>query len=252
MIHRARRILGLVLGFVAACSGPSAYGQGNTFNPYGNSGYADYREFTTPMYSNDPSLPGQARLQSEALFGGRNRANQFESYVNSLDGSNADQFNASRGVPTGLPYYKAYQLYDKENKRAYRPNDTPADRLFQAKAKERDAAYLKALGEKNPQERARLLRRLDQDILDRPLGSISTKTSQGTRTPKAAATPKSAARRAAPATNSATPRASTAAPARTAPSTSAGGTSSTPSTSTNTAPAPVNPSSVPIGAPGRP
>ncbi len=256
MIQQLRSIFGLVVGLIATCSGPAVFGQGNTFNPYGNSGYADYREFTTPMYSNDPSLPGQARLQSGGILS-RNRANQFDSYLNSLDGSNADQFNTTRGVPNGLPYYKAYQLYDKENKRAYRPNDTPADRLFQAKAKERDAAYLKALEEKNPAERARILRRLDQDIIDRPLGSISNKTTQSTPTPKsattrstpkpAASTPKAAARRVAPTPGTA-PRASTTTPVRPTASTPAVGTSAT-TPVPGTAPSAVNPSSVPIVAP---
>jgi len=36
--------------------------QGNTFNPYGNSGYADYREFGNAMYSTTRPFP--ARLSS--------------------------------------------------------------------------------------------------------------------------------------------------------------------------------------------
>ena len=218
--------------------------RGNTFNPYGNSGYADYREFTTPMYSNDPSLPGQARLQSGGIQS-RNRANQFESYVNSLDGSNADQFNANRGVSTGLPYYRAYGLYDKENKRAYRPNDTAADRLFQARLNERNAAYAKALEEKDPRKRDLLLQRLDQDTVNRPLGSITNQSAAKARTPKAStarSATDSANRRVAP--SSATPR-----PAAAAPAGAATSATTPPASTSNAPPTAVNPSNVPITAP---
>ena len=225
----------------------SVFAQGNTFNPYGNSGYADYREFTTPMYSNDPSLPGQARLQNGALLG-RNRANQFDSYVNSLDGSSADQLNANRGLSTGVPYYKAYQLYDKENKRAYRPNDTAADRLFRARANERNAAYSKALEETDPRKRAVLLQRLDQDTVNRPLGSITDQSAAASRK-----TSKSApARTPTDSTNRRIP--SSAAAARATPTTPSSATraatpSTPPASATTPAPAPVSPSTIPIPAP---
>jgi len=242
MIRSLRQTLLLATGIIASSTGSAVFGQGNTFNPYGNSGYADYREFTTPMYSNDPSLPGQARLQSGGIQG-RNRANQFESYVNSMDGSNADQFNANRGVSTGLPYYRAYGLYDKENKRAYRPNDTAADRLFQSRLNERNAAYTKALEEKDPRRRALMLQRLDQDTVNRPLGGITNQSAAKSRTPKASAartSPDPATRRAAP--NSAAPRPTAAAPAGAA-------TSATTPPSSNAPPPSVNPSNVPITAP---
>ena len=61
MIASLGRMAPLAMGVLAlAASASTARAQGNTFNPYGNSGYADYREFAIPMYSNNPALPGQA------------------------------------------------------------------------------------------------------------------------------------------------------------------------------------------------
>ena len=78
MIHGLpKRTLLIAVGIIASSSNAAVFGQGNTFNPYGNSGYADYREFTTPLYSNDASLPGQARLEN-GFYGCRNLSNQFE------------------------------------------------------------------------------------------------------------------------------------------------------------------------------
>ena len=62
MIAKCGPILLASLGLASMTS--PVLGQGNTFNPYGNSGYADYREFGTPMYSNNAALPGQALLNN--------------------------------------------------------------------------------------------------------------------------------------------------------------------------------------------
>lgn len=139
-----------------------ALGQGNVFNPYGNSGYADYREFATPMYSPDPSLPGQARIQG-GLYG-RSRANQFEAYTNSLDSGGSNLFNG-RGGASGST--------GRDDVRGYRPNDTPADRAFRERRAQREAAYSKAMEEKDPRKRAALMQQIDRDSLDRPLSAVT-------------------------------------------------------------------------------
>ena len=208
----------LLCSGLAASFAPSlSFAQGNTFNPYGNSGYADYREFTIPMYSNDPSLPGQARLQSGSYLA-RGRANQFGSYLDSLDSNGLDQFNANRGVPSGLPYYKAYQLYEQQNRRGYKPNDSAADRVYRARVAERNAAYAAAIKETDPKKRARMLQDLERDVNQRPLGSI---TNRSVAKPKTA---KSGTARTAPATtpritSPATSRATTASPPAATPAT---------------------------------
>ena len=214
-------ILGLGL-----CS--QTYGQGNTFNPYGNSGYADYREFTTPMYSNDPSLPNQARLQG-GLFGGQStRANQFEAYSKSLDSGEASGF--SRGSMAGVPYYKANQLYNRSIGRSGRVT-TDADREFQARLDKRNADYMKALEIKDPRKRALELQKIDRDALNQPIASARTRATTPVRS--------AAARSAQPAV---TPGASV--PRRTAPAV----TETPVAPPAATAPT-VNPATVPIPAP---
>jgi hypothetical protein len=83
-----------ILGLTSIAS--TALAQGNTFNPYGNSGYADYREFGNPMYSNNPALPGQALLNSQPFIN-RPRANNFQQYAEDLDGVEIDRATPSRG-----------------------------------------------------------------------------------------------------------------------------------------------------------
>ncbi len=121
MIASLRRMAPLALGVLAlAASASTARAQGNTFNPYGNSGYADYREFGIPMYSNNPALPGQAVLDGKPLIT-RPRANTFQQFTDSLDsGSTTPTF--PRGAATGIPYTQSFRQYDKEYDRIYRPN----------------------------------------------------------------------------------------------------------------------------------
>ncbi len=247
MATRYGRTLSLVLGLLATSSTARAQ---NVFNPYGNSGMPDYREFATPMYSNNPSLPGQARLQGQQI-GGRSRANQFESYTDSLNGRDTDLDLGSRNgqgaAGAGVPYYRTYRQYDQQFKRVYKPNDSDANRKFEERMKRRNAAYIKALEEKDPGKRARLLRLIDQDVLDRPTtGRPSTaataaanparrSANRPTPEPPAARSPAPTDPRGPAARPSALPRAATPEPPAT------------------TAPAPAspasNPSSIPIPPP---
>jgi len=255
MLARFRRSIPLVLALAAfgLATAPSAGLAQNVFNPYGNSGYADYREYARPTASNDPSLPGQARLQGQSI-GGRNLANQFESYTNSIGGREGDLSDGTRnGQPpsrAGVPYFRAYRQYDEQYKRVYRPNDTVANRQYEDRMKQRNAAYARALEERDPVKRARLLRQIEQDALNRP-GSATPSTSRAPAPEAGRATANRAARAPAPpaarAPGSAAPTSASRAPARAvapAPATVA------PSASTAPAPAPASdPASVPIPPP---
>jgi len=164
MTARIGRTIPALAGFVALVMLPSTgWAQGNSFNPYGNSGYADYREFGNPAYPTNPSLPGQARLSGEPLVT-RPRPNSYQQYTQDLNGD-SDAGSARRG--SNLPYYQAYQQLNSRYNRVYRPNDTRKDREFEDRLKQRDAAYAKALAERDPIKRAKLLRELEQSSVDR-------------------------------------------------------------------------------------
>ncbi len=171
------------LAFIALASlASTAMGQGNTFNPYGNSGYADYREFGNPMYSNNPALPGQAILNSRPLIS-RPRANSFQDYTEELDGVEAGPASGRRSASGNLPYYQAYQRLNSDYNRVYKPNNTEADRRFYERQKEREQKYAQAMKEVDPAKRAKLLREVEKDTLDRPAAS-RTAVTKGATAPK--------------------------------------------------------------------
>ena len=151
-----------ILGLAATAS--LAKGQGNSFNPYGNSGYADYREFSTPMYGNNPALPGQALLNSRPTIS-RRGANSYQQYTNELDAS--DPYSPDRR-PGGssLPHFQAYQRLNSQYNRVYQPNNTEKDRKFYERQRLRNANYAKALEETDPLKRAKLLRAVELDSID--------------------------------------------------------------------------------------
>ena len=180
MIAKIGRALPSLLALGGLWAVPAAaLAQGNTFNPFGNSGYADYREFGTPMYSNNPALPGQARLNSESI-GSRPRANSFQQFSNELDGIDPDRGPGRRSASGNLPYYQAYQRLNSQYNRVYQPNNTDADRSFYEKQKQRDEAYAKALREPDPAKRAKMLRQVEQDSLT----TARPATKPGTGAPK--------------------------------------------------------------------
>ncbi len=272
MLGKPGRSTWLAFALVAAGSTMSdAFGQGNTFNPYGNSGYRDYREFTQPMYSNEPSLPGQARLQGGGLAGGTSRANQFDAYSDSLEARESEAGGAASSVRSrpGVPYYRAFRQYDKDYQRVYTPNAN-ADTKFAERLKQRGVDYNRAIEERDPTKRAALLRQLNQTSLDRPLPPPSRNAAKGTAAAKSA---KSAVSSAVPtppvrgnparpdATKSAARKPATSpAPAASAPP---GRANSTPARRPTTTPAPaasqpsapeaaaVDPGEVPIPPPPR-
>lgn len=159
----------------------TALAQGNTFNPYGNSGYADYREFGNPMVSNNPALPGQAVLNGRPLVG-RPRANSFQDYADDLDGVDSSAGGSRRGASANLPYYQAYQRMNSSYNRVYKPNDTPEDRKFYERQRKREQDFAAAMKEPDPVKRAKLLRQIEQDTLDRPAASSRTGTTKNAST----------------------------------------------------------------------
>jgi hypothetical protein len=169
MIAKISRTLLALLGLLSIAS--TALGQGNTFNPYGNSGYADYREFGNAMVSNNPALPGQSVIDNKPLVG-RPRANSFDEYANELDSMGSDPATQRR-ASSSLPYYLAYERTNRDYNRVYKPNDTKADREFYERQRQRDLDYLNALRERDPVKRAKLLRQSEQNSLNRPASSRS-------------------------------------------------------------------------------
>jgi hypothetical protein len=183
MIAKISRTLLAFLGLFSIAS--TALGQGNTFNPYGNSGYADYREFGNAMVSNNPALPGQSVLNNKALIG-RPRANSFQDYANDLDSLGSDSVPRSRTPSTSLPYYMANDRLNQDPNRVYRPN-RKADEGFYERQKQREQDYLKAMNEKDPVKRAKLLRQVEQNSIDRPANSSRSAATKGATAPKSAA-----------------------------------------------------------------
>jgi hypothetical protein len=181
MIAKNGRTLLAFLGLSSIAS--TALAQGNTFNPYGNSGYADYREFGNPAYAPSPSLPGQAVLNSRPLIG-RPRANSFQDYTDELDGVDSSAAAGRRGASSNVPYYMAYQRMNSEYNRVYKPNNTDADRKFYERQKDREMKFAQAMREKDPAKRAKLLREVEAETLDRPAASSRTTATKGATAPK--------------------------------------------------------------------
>ena len=177
-----RTILPLV-GFAALVMVPStARAQGNTFNPYGNSGYADYREYGNPSFPTNPALPGQARLNSEAIVT-RPRTNSYQQYTESLNASDSDPGSVRR-ASANLPYYMAYQQLNSQYGRVYKPNDTDKDRRFEDRLRQRDAAYAKALEERDPIKRMKLIRQLEQNSAERTTSTTKPRSAATTTAPR--------------------------------------------------------------------
>jgi hypothetical protein len=124
-----------------------------------NLGYEDY------MYSSYPNGAGfnssQAYLQGRP---GASRANQFQSYLQDLDGFGlGDTFGGrSRGRGgIGTPYYLAHRQFDEAFDRIYTPNAAP-DETYRADQEARTKLYIEYLKERDPKKRAQLFRAYNQ------------------------------------------------------------------------------------------
>lgn len=232
-----------------------ALAQGNIFNPYGNSGYADFREFGSPKYATDAGLPGQARIASGYVG---SRSNTFEEFTNSLDAGTDFGSGTGRPSTSGLPFYRAYQLDAQQARRASRTNEPSADQAYRDRIAKRNALYYQALNTADPKKRSELLREVDRltqrDALDRSRPASTGPASKSARTGQAANRAVTApATRTTPATRSASPSPTPAprtgggsAPTNPAPLPTPTTPAATPR-ATNPA---TNPASVPVPAPG--
>ena len=110
-------------------------------------------------------LPGQARLNGTPRIT-RPRANTFQQFSDSLE----ERLRTLRRVPLEASaatsaVYQSFRQYDKEYHRIYRPN-VEADKGFDDRLKTRTGLF-QGPDEKDPAKRARMLRELEQDSLDR-------------------------------------------------------------------------------------
>jgi hypothetical protein len=143
----------------------SASGQGHTPDPYNIVG--EYNsQFEPYMYATYPNasgvVPNQGRLTGRSGFVG---ANQFQSYLEDLDGAGLDESGRfpTRSGP-GNPYYRAFRRYDQEFQRTYRPNEA-ADKSFYSNLQQRNEKYFQAMREPDSKKRAQLLREYNLENL---------------------------------------------------------------------------------------
>jgi hypothetical protein len=141
-----------------------------------------YESSMFPVYPNGAGfVPNQGMLQGRS---GVLRANQFQNYVEELDGvgSGSDTFapqSRSRGGTE--PYYRAHRQFDEAFNRIYSPNAT-ADRTFNDDQDARTKKYLEYLRETDPKKRAKLYREYNQQSLKsaRDYGSGSARAASRT------------------------------------------------------------------------
>jgi hypothetical protein len=163
--------------------GAESHAQGWTPDPYNIVGEFN-RQYQSYMFNTYPSgggqVPNQDRLEP---MGGPRSANQFGSYVESLDGEDDFERPAagmSRGSGPGTPYYRAYRRYDQEFKRTYRPNND-ADESYYRDQDRRNAKYFKAMGESDPRRRAQMLREYNLEHLRASRSLSRTRGGMGDR-----------------------------------------------------------------------
>jgi len=146
--------------------GRETWAQGHTPDPYNivgeyNRQYEPYMGATFP--TEEGTLPNQARLEERSSY---RTANQFQNYVESLDGAEDEGFRtvSPRLSGPGTPYYRANRRFDEAYQRTYRPN-TEADRRYYTEQDRRNSKYFRAMNETDPRKRAQLLREYNLDNL---------------------------------------------------------------------------------------
>jgi hypothetical protein len=192
-LSRHTAVLGLGV-LVILGSARSVRAQGHTPDPYNgvgeyNIGYRDYLDATYP--NGFGVSPNQGVL---SVSSGVARANQFQSYIESLEGLEQGpaehEVPSTRGVGPGVPYYRANRRYDKQLfNRTYRPNEW-ADQAFLRDRQARDQKYVEYLRETDPKRRAQLYREYSQenlraarDLAQPRGGGARAATAPGTTTP---------------------------------------------------------------------
>jgi hypothetical protein len=128
---------------------PAVNGQGfgpDPYRPYNSK----YDAFIYPIAPGPLDYGPSFRMQS-----GIRGANQFESYLNSLQGGQGGARGAGGGP--GTPYFRANRAYDREYGRIYQPNKE-ADASFQSNQDIVNDLYFKYLRERDSKKRAELFR----------------------------------------------------------------------------------------------
>jgi hypothetical protein len=161
-----------------------------------NLGYED------SMYSTYPN--GAGINSNQAILQGvrPGRANSFQSYLDSFDGSSDSLFGgSSRGRGgAGVPYYRAHKEFDDAFDRIYTPNAAP-DQAFRADQETRTKLYVEYLKESDPKKRAQLYRLYNQQSLRTARDSGAGSARAALRTRNTPSTPPAPAAAPAPRVN---------------------------------------------------
>ena len=155
----------LILLGIAAASRAQGMGA-DPFRPYNS----QYDAFIFPIAPGPMDAGFRAARDTQGVRG----ANQFENYMNSLQGTGSH-------AGAGTPYYRANRAYDREFNRDYRPN-READARFDTNQEMVTELYFKALREKDPQKRAEIFKDYSRarSRADRDLASPRTPTRKST------------------------------------------------------------------------
>jgi hypothetical protein len=151
---RAKRLRALLAGLGVAVAGfcsPPLRAQGfgtDPFRPYNS-------QFDPYVYPIGPPIP-DARQAAAALSRGIGGANQFQQYLDQLQGITRSEIER---YSIGLPYYQRAidPAFDREGKRLYRPN-RQSERVFQDTQQLITEKYLAYFAERDPAQRVMLLR----------------------------------------------------------------------------------------------
>jgi len=155
------QILGLVLA--VSCLfvwGKTSVGQ-SVFDPY-QPDSSPYISSSFPTLPNNLALPGQAREASEYQNSttGRSSGGAFDRFVND-DDSDFGSFGAQRRGGIGVPYFDVARQSDRTVRRDS-PAVTKADKAFLAFEADKTRRYQNAMKQKDPAQRAKLLREVAQ------------------------------------------------------------------------------------------
>jgi hypothetical protein len=164
----------------------------HTPDPYNivGEGNLGYENAMFPTYPNGAGFtPNQGVLQGRS---GVSRANQFQDFIQELDGvgSDSDPFSA-RGRGRSDPYYRAHRQFDEAFNRVYAPN-AAADKVYNEDKEARTKKYLEYLRESDPKRRAELYREYNKSSLKaaRDFGAGSTRAAlRGGGSERSATTP---------------------------------------------------------------
>jgi hypothetical protein len=114
-------------------------------------------------------IPNQAALSGRT---GVLRANQFQNYLNDLEGMDRfsteqhDVLSTRSGSRPGAPHYRANRRFEAPSPRLAQPNPyEDADRAYMRDRQARDEKYFEYLRETDPRKKAQLYREYTQENL---------------------------------------------------------------------------------------